>query len=309
MSLVERALKKIHESRANAPAKPDSTVHLSSGAANSHARIDRTSIEIAPIPAHDLAEAISPTRTLHIDRDALRAAQILPSAQQERQLADEYRQIKRPLIANARIRGVEKLINGHLIMMASALPGDGKTFTSVNLALSMAQEKDTSVVLIDADVAKPHVSQLFGLHGERGLLDVLRDETLNVESVILPTDVPGLSVLPSGKHSDNATELLASARMEQVLAQISVRDPNRIVLLDSPPLLLTSESRVLASLVGQIVLVVRSGVTPQHAVLDALDLLGEGKSIGLVLNQSDEASRSGYYDYYGQYAGNKALPT
>jgi exopolysaccharide/PEP-CTERM locus tyrosine autokinase len=185
-------------------------------------------------------------------------------------------------------------------MIASAMPGDGKTFTSINLALSFAMEKDLSVVLVDADVAKAHLSRTFGVHNELGLMDLLRDEQLDVESLILPTDVPGLSILPAGKAIDTANELLASSRMEQIANQITVRYPNRIVLFDSPPLLITQEAMALSAVVGQIVMVVRAGVTPQSAVLDAIELLGEGKSVGLVLNQTDEQVRPGYYyQYYG----------
>ena len=114
---------------------------------------------------------------------------------------------------------------------------------------------------------------------------------------------PGLCVLPAGKPSENATELLASPRMEQVVKHLGSRADSRIVLFDSPPLLLTSESRALAASVGQIVLVVCAGVTPQHAVFDALDILGEGKSISIVLNQADEGRSGEYgYSYYGDTA-------
>jgi protein-tyrosine kinase len=252
-------------------------------------------------------EPARPTRVVHIDRDALRHAELLPPVSQERQLAGEYRAIKRPLIANALGRGVPKIPGGHRIMIASAMPGDGKTFTSINLALSFALEKDLSVVLVDADVAKAHLSRTFGVHNELGLMDLLRDEPLDVESFILPTDVPGLSILPAGKAIDTANELLASARMEQIANQITVRYPNRIVLFDSPPLLVTSEAMAMSNVVGQIVMVVRAGVTPQSAVLDAIELLGEGKSIGLVLNQTDEQVRPGYYyQYYGNKDGDRS---
>jgi exopolysaccharide/PEP-CTERM locus tyrosine autokinase len=249
-------------------------------------------------------EPLRPNRTVHIDRDALRHGELLPPVSQERQLAGEYRQIKRPLIANALGRGVPKIPNGHRIMVASAMPGDGKTFTSINLSLSFALEKDLSVILVDADVAKAHLSRILGVENDPGLMDLLHDEHLDPESVILPTTVPGLSVLPAGKAVETATELLSSARMEQVAAQISARDPKRIVLFDSAPLLITSEAMALVSAVGQIVMVVRAGVTPQSAVLDAIELLGEGKSIGLVLNQTDEQVRPGYYyQYYGHKDG------
>ena len=280
MSLVERALKKLQESKA---ALPERDINARNAAVH--------------VPQQHSAKAVVPGRTVKIDRRALRAAGLLPPEEQERLLADQYRQIKRPLIANALGKGVDKVPNGHLIMMSSALPGEGKTFTSINLALSLAREKDVTVLLIDADVAKPHISRLFGVEHDPGLLDVLTDTALDVESLIVQTDVPGLSILSAGRQTETATELLASSRMEQVVARIGAHDRKRIVLVDSPPLLLTSESRVLADVVGQVVLVVRAGMTAQQSVLDAIDFLGEGKAIGLVLNQSENAPGGAYYGY------------
>ncbi len=313
MSLVERALKKIQESRAQAPAAPVAPVLAGAPSPTIPLQVPRPASATQPAPAvaHaaprvaavPAAEPIRTARTVRIDREALRQDELLPPLSQERQLAGEYRQIKRPLIANALGRGVPKLVNGHRIMVASAMPGDGKTFTSINLAMSFAMEKDLSVVLVDADVAKAHLSRIFGIQSDMGLMDLLRDEHLDAESLIMPTDVPGLSLLPAGKGSEAATEMLASARMETIASQISARNPNRIVLFDSAPLLVTSEAMAMASVVGQIVMVVRAGVTPQSAVLDAIELLGEGKSIGLVLNQTDEQVRAGYYQYYGQKPG------
>ena len=317
MSLVERALKKIQESRAHGPqasaapaqaGHPAHTIPLQPARAST---AQPSSAAQAPrVSAVPVLEPVRPARTLHIDRDGLRHAELLPPASQERQLAGEYRQIKRPLIANALGRGVPKIPNGHRIMIASAMPGDGKTFTSINLALSFALEKDVSVILVDADVAKAHLSRILGVDNDAGLMDLLHDEQLDPESVILPTDVPGLSILPAGKAVEAATELLSSARMDQVAAQIGARDPKRIVLFDSAPLLVTSEAMALVGAVGQIVMVVRAGVTPQSAVLDAIELLGEGKSIGLVLNQTDEQVRPGYYyQYYGHKDGDRSEDT
>lgn len=315
MSLVERALKKIQESRsqvqpANAPQGTGSpslnTIPLQA-TRPAATPAQPVSPQVARVSAVPTLEAMRPSRVVHIDRDALRQAELLPPPSQERQLSGEYRQIKRPLIANALGRGVPKIPSGHRIMVASAMPGDGKTFTSINLALSFAMEKDLSVVLVDADVAKAHLSRTFGVHNELGLMDLLRDEQLDVDSAILSTDVPGLSILPAGKATETATEALASARMDQIADQISVRRPNCIVLFDSPPLLITSEAMALCGVVGQIVLVVRAGVTPQSAVLDAIELLGEGKSVGLVLNQTDEQVRPGYYyQYYGHKDGERS---
>ncbi|MBM0106197.1 AAA family ATPase [Steroidobacter sp. S1-65] len=305
MSLVERALKKIQESRGQTPTSVP------------HAGASTITLDLTPraVPPPVVTQAVNvarvaprpeparPSQVVHIDREALRHAELLPPLSQERQLAGEYRHIKRPLIANALGRGVPKLPQGHRIMIASAMPGDGKTFTSINLALSFALEKDLSVVLVDADVAKAHLSRTFRVHNNPGLMDLLRDESMDAESVILPTDVPGLSLLPAGKSSDTAAELLASSRMEQIASEITAREPNRIVLFDSSPLLVTSEAISLSGMVGQIVLVVRAGMTAQSAVLDAIDLLGEGKSIGLVLNQTDEPVRPGYYYRYSYEQG------
>lgn len=295
MSLVERALKKMQEAGAVPP---------STGAAPA---TTGTPASPAPGTPHGVAAPAAPaapversSRIAVIDREALRAAELLPAPTEERRLAHQYRQIKRPLIANAFGRGVKQLPNGRAILVASALPGDGKTFTAINLSLSMALEKDISVLLVDADVAKVHLSRMLGVGGEPGLLDVLRDDQLDVESVVLRTDVPGLEILPAGRGSDNATELLASSRMEAVVAQLTARDPNRIVLFDSPPLLLTSESRVLCSISGQVVLVVSASSTPQQAVFDAISHIGSNPYIGLVLNQCAEESSESYYQYYGQ---------
>lgn len=236
--------------------------------------------------------------TLHIDVAALRERGLLPPEQRERLLAGQYRQIKRPLIANARGKGVPLTGHRQVIMVASALPGEGKTFTSINLAMSMAREKDTDVILIDGDVAKPHITSVLGVDQQPGLLECLEDETLDTESLVLPTDIPGLSFLPAGTHSDTATELLASFRMLQVVNQLSQVSNRRLILIDSPPLLLTSEARVLAGIAGQVVLVVRAGSTPQKAVLDAISHMDEDKWIGLVLNQSKNYREDRYYYGY-----------
>jgi exopolysaccharide/PEP-CTERM locus tyrosine autokinase len=237
----------------------------------------------------------------------LRAAGLIPPENHERRLANEYRHIKRPLVASALGRGGDPLPKGRLIMVASALPGDGKTFTSMNLALSIALEKDVNVLLVDADVAKPHISTTFGVDKEPGLVDALADPQLDIESLILPTDLPGLSILPAGRTNESATELLASERMVQIVATLGHTDARRIVVFDSPPLLLTSESRVLADVVGQIVLVVRAGATSKAAVHDALALLGDDVPVGIVLNQALVGSGDGYYGYnygYGSGANN-----
>ena len=290
MSVIENAIKRLQASRAGAAATARGTAGTSGGAARRR--------ELAAE-----GDAAAPTRTLVINQDALRVAGLLPPSHQERELAQQFRQIKRPLINNALGRGVVPVPHGNLVMVASAVPGEGKTFTSLNLALSMRLEEDVTVLLVDGDVVNPRITRILGLENEPGLLDIVRDPGVSPGSAILATDVPGLSFLPAGRPDANATELLASTRMRDVVALLAGHDAARMVLFDSAPLLLTTESHALAQVVGQIVVVVRADQTAQHVVLDALDTLGEGRPVSLVLNQSMKQPHAGYYYQYGSSAG------
>ncbi|HUN25881.1 MAG TPA: AAA family ATPase [Steroidobacteraceae bacterium] len=284
MSLVEKALRKLQQSAAHAGALPSAVTRGSA--------VPARPLEVAqPASPHGDAAIV-------VDFALLRAAGLLPPEGEEPRLAQQYRRIKRPLIAAAMGRGGARLPNGHLILVASAMPGEGKTFTALNLALSMSLEKDVHVLLVDADVAKPQISRLLGLDRSPGLLDVLRDPSLGIEQVIQLTDVPNLSVLPAGAPGADATELLASARMEQVARTLGEHDRYRIVLFDSPPLLHTTESHILAQVAGQVVVVVRAEFTPQPVLLDALKLLEGRPGVSLVLNQSIQSATTAYY-YYG----------
>jgi Mrp family chromosome partitioning ATPase len=193
-------------------------------------------------------------------------------------------------------------------MITSSLPGEGKTFTSVNLALSLARERDVSVLLIDCDIPKPHISHILGAGSDLGLMDVLVDESRDIESLIVATSTKGLSFLPAGVSSEGSAELLISNRMRQVLAQVLAEDPRRIVLLDSPPLLVTSEGRALTKMAGQIVMVVRSGKTPTHALQDAVKLFEPHQMGGIVLNDGRLTLTEGFYGYgyYGDQSDAKS---
>jgi exopolysaccharide/PEP-CTERM locus tyrosine autokinase len=246
-----------------------------------------------------VAAPAGPAKRITIDFAALRNAGYLPQEGLERRFADHFRKIKRPLVEKALAGGADV----HLILVSSALPGDGKTFISLNLALSMAQERDVSVLLVDADAPRAQVSEIFGIRGEPGLLDALTHESLDVESLIAHTDVRGFEILPAGRFVENATELLASARMSQIAARLGTRNPRRLVLFDTAPVLASSEGRAMLRLPGQIVLVARAGVTPRQALVDALTYVHRSKLQGLILNQAQFTSGAGYYEYPGHGAG------
>ena len=221
----------------------------------------------------------------------------VPELGQERRFADYFHRIKRPLIARALTAGAAQ--DTRLIMLSGALPGDGKTFVALNLALSMARERDLSLLLIDGDLPKARITRVLGLLREPGLVGALRDERLDPESLVLDSDVPGLEFLPAGGPPEGAAELLSSARMRDIAERLISRNPRRLVLFDSPPLLVSSEARALAQIPGQILLVARAGHTPQRAVADAIAQVDRGKLQGLVLNDAYVGAEQAYYDYHG----------
>lgn len=252
------------------------------------------------------------SRQVDLDFDALaRAGLLVPNAPRSL-LGDQFRVIKRPLIRNAVGKGAAKIANGNLIMITSAVAGEGKSFTAVNLAMSIATELDHTVMLVDADVARPSVSRMLGLVGASdtdvgpGLLDVL-DGRADMASALLKTNIEKLTVLPSGTQHARATELLASDAMTRLLDEMGRRYADRIIIFDSPPLLLTTEARVLATHMGQVVVVVHAGKTLQADVQSALATIEACPVRLMLLNRAQAAADGGYgygYGYgYGQGEG------
>jgi protein-tyrosine kinase len=257
------------------------------------------------VVATEPAPEVAPAKHIHVDFRRLRAEGYAPEQGQERRFADCCREIKRPLMRKALAAGAPA--EHRLVMVSSALPGEGKTFVTLSLAFSLARERDLSVLLVDADLPKGHISSALGLQHEPGLLDALADER-NVESLIVGTDIPGLTVLPSGRPNEGATELITSARMTQIAAGLVARNPRRLVLLDSPPLLVSIEARGLIQIPGLVLLVVRSGHTPRQALADALAYVDSHKLHGVVLNESRLATQGDYYGYQGYGAESEAPP-
>ncbi|MCC7703059.1 tyrosine-protein kinase family protein [Janthinobacterium sp. GW460P] len=212
-------------------------------------------------------------------------------------VAEDFRIIKRPLLRQARASGAEAIRHGNLIVVTSAMPGEGKTYCAINLAMSIAMEMDMTVLLIDADVARPSVLKVLGLPPEPGLMDVLLDPQLAMADVILKTNVANLSILPAGRSNKHATELLASRAMSRLLAEIASRYGDRIVVFDSPPLLITSEAHALVGQMGQVVMVVEAETTTQHAVKEALRQIESCEHIHLIYNKTKSFPGNDYYGY------------
>jgi protein-tyrosine kinase len=235
-----------------------------------------------------------------IDLEGLKAQGYLTPDADRTRVAEEFRIIKRPLLGNAFGREASIVTQGNLVMVTSGLPGEGKTYTAVNLAMSIAMEMDKTVLLVDADVGRARVHELLKIPMGPGLIDLLTDPSLDVGDVICRTNVPKLRVIPMGRYHARSTELLASEAMRQLTQELATRYSDRMVIFDSPPLLATSEAVVLAGLMGQLVFVVEADHTPQHIVRDALSLMDDSKPVGLVLNKIRSSSSAGYYGY-GNY--------
>ena len=260
-------------------------------------------------PWNEALSSAGSGKLVKLDLNGLKEAGLVdPRSTQVNQTTEEFRRIKRPLLMNVRGKGASVVPNANMIMVSSALAGEGKTFTSINLAMSIATEMDKTVLLVDADVAKPDVTARLGVEAEKGLIDVLLDDGLTLPDVLLRTDIPKLTLLPSGSRHVRSTELLASERMRQITLELSSRYPDRIVIFDTPPLLLTSEARVLAGLMGQIVIVVEESITPRHVVKEAVESLQDNEIVGIVLNKGPCRSRGDDYGYYGYYPYGQTQP-
>jgi protein-tyrosine kinase len=232
--------------------------------------------------------------TVEIDLERLARAGYLVPGQATTQLASEFRLIKRPLLRNVDRETPDSRTS--LIMVTSAVAGEGKTYCSINLALSIAMEVDTSVLLVDADVVRPALLERFGLPAAPGLLDLLTNDVDDISDVLLKTNIPKLSLLPAGAPRSMSTELLASDAMDKLLIDLATRYPDRVIVLDAPPLLLTTESPVLASRVGQVVLVIDSLNTSRHKVAQAFATV---ESCPIVLSLLNKCRNTPVSDGYG----------
>jgi exopolysaccharide/PEP-CTERM locus tyrosine autokinase len=250
----------------------------------------------APAPAPAAAPVRRPQ--LELDLDRMRSMGMVTAAAGRTPVVEEFRIIKRPLLKHAFAPRAEGDKPNNLIMVTSSLSGEGKTFTAINLAMSIAMELDHTVLLVDADVARPSVLRTLGLPAQPGLMDVLLDDKLDVGDVLLRTNVDTLSILSAGASNARATELLASQTMRNLVYEIANRYPDRVVIFDSPPLLLTSEARVLANHMAQIVMVVEAETTTQHAVNEALRHLEGCRNVNLLYNKMRAFPGETTYDYH-----------
>ena len=284
MSLIERALEK---HRRQGDKSPAARPPLAPASAVSEVLATHRELSVGP-------------EVVELDVVQLRMRGYMPAEEAMSEMMHQFRRLKRPLVVNALQRDAGTALSSRIIAVASAVAGEGKSFTSLNLAMSLAIERDFNVLLIDGDIARGALTSALGLGDQQGLLDLLSDGDRAIESCVRRTSLDGLYVLPCGKWRDNAPELLGSTRLKRMLSDVTARYPGCLVVCDTAPVMLTNEGAVFLSIAGQVVFIVSSGSTPRQSVIDSLALIPSDRAVSMVLNKFSGPVDSGY-QYYGQH--------
>jgi exopolysaccharide/PEP-CTERM locus tyrosine autokinase len=260
-----------------------------------------TEAKTAPSVAEKVAQSANTNPAdFQIDLDQLEKNGHVSLRGERKQINEEYREIKRKLLKTA-FGGISMTLqNPNIIMVTSARPSEGKTFTAVNLAMTIAAEQDKTVLLVDADVLKPNVLRTLGLKNRTGLMDYLLEEQTDIANVLYSTSIDKLKIIPAGKSHHLSTELLASTKMHDTIDEFAKRYSDRVVIIDTPPLIGINESAILANFAGQAVVVVEEGSSKMRDIEHAVARLNPDMAIGFVVNKSVnvDADGTGYYGYY-----------
>ncbi len=238
------------------------------------------------------------SREVEIDLDRLEKLGFLTPKGRDKRLAEEIRVIKRRVLMNAVDLAQKRADTGGVVLVTSAMPGEGKTFLAMNLAISIAMEIDRTALLIDADAAKAKLTRVLGLRSYAGLADVISGGEPDLHKVLLGTNIGRLKILPAGTRRAAMAEYVGSRRTELLIKELALRYPDRIVVIDGPPLLATVEACALARMVEQVVVVVETTRTRRSDLVTALNLLEASKTVGLVLNKANDREETKYYESY-----------
>ncbi|MDD5579535.1 MAG: XrtA-associated tyrosine autokinase [Methylobacter sp.] len=301
MSIIENAFNKAKNEGQMVDNATDSPLEINKPSPEQPSSLKQLITPVSQVTHTEKTESKVIEETTEINWAKLAELGFVTPGDSNTQTIEEYRNIKRPLVSNAFGEGSVGIERSNLILVTSSVPGEGKTFTAINLALSIATERDKKVLLIDADVARPSISKTLGIKSSPGLIEYLEGQDVEFSDIVLKTNMPGLRVIPAGKRHKHSTELLSSNRMILLAKQLSNRYPDRIVIFDSPPLLAATQGEILARLVGQVVLVIEAETTLQSMVMESVNKLASCDVVLAVLNKSKVGMDAGYYRY-GQYA-------
>ncbi|MBI5926158.1 MAG: AAA family ATPase [Aquabacterium sp.] len=313
MSTIEQAAKRLEQLRragVDVSELSNSTTDETntSGIAEPNSALPDTPVLVAhepntPAPAatpSTTSAPVSDRKSRQIDLDFLKMqrAGLLVPGQPRSQLEEEIRIIKRPLLDNVKEQSAIRPERANLIMVTSAMAGEGKTQTALNLAVSMAMELDYTVLLVEADVIRPTALERLGVKADKGLLDLLQHPGMDLSDVLLKTNIPKLTLLPTGTGNARSTELLASGAMSHLLNELASKYNDRVIVFDTPPLLSTTESRVLAAQMGQVVMVVEAAKTSLTMVKQAFATVEDHPVVMTVLNKYRGPKGHNTYGYY-----------
>lgn len=249
-----------------------------------------------------VADDVEKSKFITIDVDKLNAKGFVSNSSDRRPINEEYRAIKRKVLDNAFGALSKSLTNPNIIMITSSRPGEGKTFTAINLALSIALEQDKTVLLVDADVLRPNIMRTLELRNQDGLIEFLLGEKSDISDIMCKTNIPNLRIIPAGRAHHLSTELLASEKMYQAVEEFANRYPDRVVIVDTPPLLGINETAILANLAGQAIVVTEENKSKLNDIKKAVGQLNPDMAIGFVVNKAQHSNSDGTgYGYY--YSG------
>lgn len=316
MSSIERAMDKIVAGTEPAiddtlTAAPAVVIPAASAAAAESAVAPAVDV-VAPFNPQPAANADTPATSkpaeptfsnnnfVNIDFARLAAGGFLTPDQPMTRQSEEYQHIKRRVLGNMTSGALNTSRPSNLILITSSVPGEGKTFTSVNLAISLAMEVDHTILVVDTDIMKRDLSRALGVVDRKGLFDLLSSPNTRLEDLLVRTNMRNLVILPVGTKREGSTELLASMRMRELADEIARRYKDRVVLFDSPPVLATTTASALAPLVGQVILVAEAGSTKHETIREALQRLDRVTITGVILNKAKQGAAASY-DYYGSY--------
>jgi receptor protein-tyrosine kinase len=301
LSLVERAAQRLSDLSGDMPPAPRARSASKSAPStrSPESKAKAVSAEADPLKAG---------KFVNLNLDALTARHVLTPRGERSRMAEEYRSIKRPMLQYARAAFNKPELKGNLIMVTSSIPGEGKTFTTVNLAMSIAKERDLNVLLIDADLSRPSLAARLGIEESLGLTDLLEDQTMDVGQVLQRTNIRNLSLITAGRPHPMGTELLASRRAETVINELARRYSDRIILFDTSPIQATNEGGALAAEVGQVILIVEAERTTEMEIKGALEMLSVCPNVMLLLNKTKTQFGRHYGTYYGSYYGQPGEP-
>lgn len=312
-STIEKALQRAREAKAAAEKARAEKVPPHPPQKDINAASEAPMVTTEPMPRSETLVDV-PSQTPHTEVNANESADVeftidlerleqnghVSITGQRKQINEEYREIKRKLLLNAFGPLSTTLKNPNIIMVTSARPSEGKTFTAVNLALSIAAEQDKTVLLVDTDVLRPNVLNTLGLDKRKGIMDYLTGSVADISDVLYSTNVNKLKIIPAGRSHNLSTELLASQKMHDVVNEFANRYPDRVVIFDTPPLIGITESAVLANFAGQAVVVVEENKSKLSDIRHAVERLNADMAIGFVVNKSvnNDSEGTGYYGYY-----------